>query len=263
MLDVTFSLRVFIMSLRRLPNLKLLPALGVVVGLAVTGTVGYYLNEVRVARVETPGLVAQAWQRHDRRVTVADLSTERLNILLAIEDPLFFQHHGVDLATPGAGMTTVSQGLVKLLYFPDGFHQGIAKVRQTLIAQYAFDALVPKDEQLALLLNIAYLGHSNGGEIRGFPAAAQRYFGKEFSDLSDAEFTSLVAMLIAPNVYAPGSPAHTQRMRRIQAYLSGAYRPLCVLDTEYDGKTRGTVAEEALMAVLRIVTDASPRAKSS
>jgi len=43
--------------------------------------------------------------------------------------------------------------LVKLLYFPDGFQKGIAKVRQTLIARYAFDALVSKEEQLALLLN--------------------------------------------------------------------------------------------------------------
>ena len=45
-------------------------------------------------------------------------------------------------------MTTISQGLVKVLYFPSGFRPGIAKIRQTLIAQYAFDASVSKQEQL-------------------------------------------------------------------------------------------------------------------
>ncbi|EYT98417.1 hypothetical protein PA99_4389 [Pseudomonas aeruginosa PA99] len=160
-------------------------------------------------------------------------------------------------------MTTISQGLVKLLYFPDGFHQGLAKIRQTLIAQYAFDALVPKNEQLELLLNIAYMGHSGGSAIRGFPAAARRYFGKEFGTLSDAEFTSLVAMLIAPNAYIPGSPACAERMKRIEAYLSGAYHPKSVLDTEYDGKTRGTAGEEVFMAVLRAITHASPDGRST
>jgi len=236
--------------------------LGILIVLATVASAGYYLNEVRVARDDTPRLVAQAWQRHDRQITLRDLKPDRLKLLLAIEDPAFFEHHGVDLYTPGAGMTTISQGLVKLLYYPNGFHQGIAKIRQTLIAQYAFDAHVSKNEQLELLLNIAYLGHSNGVEIRGFSNAAQAYFGKEFGTLSDNEFKSLAAMLAAPNHFVPGSPAHAMRMNHINAYLSGSYRPMCVLDVEYDGKTRGTVAEEALMIVLRIITDAQPQTHS-
>ena len=47
-------------------------------------------------------------------------------------------------------------------------------------------------------------------------------------------------------------------MRRIEAYLSGAYRPMCVLDVEYDGKAKGTIGEEALMIFLRLITDARP-----
>lgn len=159
-------------------------------------------------------------------------------ILLSVEDPEFFYHKGVDLATFGAGMTTISQGLVKLLYFPDGFRQGIAKVRQSLIAPYALDATVSKEEQLDLFLNIAYLGHSSGEALHGFATAAQSYFGKDFRALSDAEFKSLVAMLIAPNLLIPGSAAHAERMTRIEAYVTGAYHPKCVLDTEYNGRTR-------------------------
>lgn len=237
-------------------------ATGVLLAFAVAGLVGYYVNEVRVARDDTPRIVAEAWQHYGKYLTLHDLSDQRLRWLLAVEDPAFFDHRGVDLDTPGAGMTTISQGLVKLLYFPNGFHKGLAKFRQTLIAQYAFDAVVPKDEQIELLLNIAYMGDLNGSAIHGFSGAARVYFHKDFSSLSDEEFKSLVAMLPAPNRFIPGSPAFAERMKRIEAYLSGAYHPMCVLDVEYDGKTRGTFGEEALMMTLRLITDAKPQPHS-
>ncbi len=74
-------------------------------------------------------------------------------------------------------MTTLSQGLVKLLYFPDGFRPGVAKIRQTLIAQYALDKLVCKDDQLHRFLNIAYLGHKDGRAIHGLADASRSCFG--------------------------------------------------------------------------------------
>jgi membrane peptidoglycan carboxypeptidase len=188
----------------------------------------------------------------------ADLSPERKAMLLTIEDPTFLYHHGVDLVTPGAGMTTITQGLVKQLYFPEGFRPGIAKIRQTLIAQYALDALVSKDEQLRLFLNISYLGDVDGKAVHGFADAAHTYFGKEFATLNDEEFLSLVAMLIGPNAFKPGSFAYTERMQRIHAYLAGEIRPASLLDVEYNGKQSGSLAEEALMVLLRLITDANP-----
>ncbi len=226
--------------------------------LALGVSIGHYVNEVRIARADTPALVAQAWARHGKALALRELTAERLDFLLAVEDPAFFRHHGVDLQTPGAGMTTITQGLVKLLYFPGGFHAGIAKIRQTLIAQYALDALISKQEQLELFLNMAYMGSAANGPIHGFPAAARHYFGKEFAALSDAQFRSLVAMVIAPDTHVPGSVLHTARMQRIEAYVAGRYRPLCVLDTEYDGKTGGSLSEEAFMVLLRLLTDANP-----
>ena len=245
-----------------LPRSRLARAVSaVVLGtlLLLVATLGYYVNEVRVARNETPALVSEAWRKYGKRITLADLSPDRRKVLLAVEDPAFFRHRGVDLATPGAGMTTITQGLVKLLYFPGGFKQGIAKIRQTLIAQYALDATVSKEEQLELLLNMAYMGSKNGKAVHGFASAAEVHFGKDFAALSEKEFRSLVVMLIGPNHFVPGSPAHAERMRRVDAYLSGTYRPSSVLDVEYDGKLRGTLAEELLMALLRVVTEAEPR----
>ena len=155
-------------------------------------------------------------------------------------------------------MTTLTQGLVKLLYFPNGFHPGIAKIRQAVIAQYAFDAMVSKEDQLLLFLNICYLGNENGLEIHGYANAAKIYFGKEFSAITEDEFLSLVAMHIGPNALKPGTSANAERVKRIKMYLSGKYQPAGVLDVDYKGKQHGTLAEEALMAFLRLVTNARP-----
>ena len=231
--------------------------------LALVLAVGYYVNEVRAARAETPSLVSEAGKRFGARLKLTDLSKERQAMLLAIEDPAFTRHHGVDLETPGAGMTTITQGLVKLMYFPDGFKQGIAKVRQTLIAQYALDSLVSKNDQMQLFLNICYLGSKNGQSVHGYVAAAQAYFGKSFAELTDEEFLSLVAMHIAPDNLKPGTPENMQRVQRIRAYLSGKYQPASLLDVDYNGKQHGTLAEEALMSFLRLVTDARPERAGS
>jgi hypothetical protein len=143
----------------------LLLAIPVAFAIAILLAAAYYVNEVRVARLRTPDLIAAARSRYGTQVTPADLSPERRAMLLAVEDPTFMRHHGVDLATPGAGMTTITQGLVKLIYFPKGFRQGIAKIRQTLIAHYVLDSLVSKDDQLLLFLNIAYLGRKDGKAV--------------------------------------------------------------------------------------------------
>jgi membrane peptidoglycan carboxypeptidase len=218
----------------------------------------WYPNEIHIARQQTPALVATAFERYGTELTPEALPPARKAMLLAIEDPTFLTHHGVDLATPGAGMTTITQGLVKLLYFPEGFQPGIAKIRQTLIAQYVLDALTSKEEQLRLFLNMTYLGDEDGKAVHGFASAARTYYHKEFQALTDEEFIALVGMLISPNNLKPGSPASNERVQRIVAYLNGEIRPTSLLDVEYKGKQSGSVAEEALMMFLRLITDAKP-----
>lgn len=151
-------------------------------------------------------------------------------------------------------MTTITQGLVKLLYYPEGFKQGVAKIRQTLIAQYVLDALVSKEVQLDLFLNLAYFGHENNREVKGFSQAAQVYYKNELNALTEPEFIGLVAMLIAPNKFKPATIFHVERVERIQAYLSGDYQPKSLLDTQYDNTTSGNLSEELLVAFLRLIT---------
>lgn len=240
----------------RLARLMRTILLALALGLAAATV--YYANEVRIARQQTPDLISEALNRYGTELTLADLSPARKAMVLAIEDPTFLHHRGVDLTTPGAGMTTITQGLVKRLYFPDGFRPGIAKIRQTLIAQYALDALSSKEQQLLLFLNMSYLGNANDKPIDGFANAARHYFGKEFAALTDDEFLALLAMLISPNTLQPGTTAHAERMQRLHAYLVGDIQAASLLDVEYNGKQRGTPAEEVLMALLRLVTEANP-----
>jgi membrane peptidoglycan carboxypeptidase len=236
--------------------------LAVAFGVLALGLAGYFVWTVSSAKKQTPALVAAALAEAAARgssLTVEDLGKERESLLLAIEDPMFRRHHGVDFATPAAGWTTITQGLVKLLYFPEGFKAGFPKIRQTLIAQHALDAQVSKDQQLSLYLNITYLGNVDGGAVRGFSDAARTYISKEFAALTRREFLSLVAMTIGPNNLKPGSAANDERIERIEDYLRGAYVPKDVMDVEYNGRLPDDgVAGRALLGLLKRVTKDRP-----
>lgn len=229
--------------------------------LVASGTAIYYWNEVRRARADTSTLLQEAVQKYGRQVTLKDVPPHWLDILIKVEDPTFWKHRGVDLTTPGAGMTTITQGLVKLLYFPTGFQKGIAKIRQSLIAEYALDRLVSKEQQLELYFNMTYFGSVAGKPIHGLAAAADAYDHKPFRELTDDEFIALIGMTISPETLKPGTPESATRVARIKTFIAGEVSPASVLDVEYVGKRGGSVPEEALMAFLRLVTDADPYAQ--
>jgi membrane peptidoglycan carboxypeptidase len=228
--------------------------------LITCGGIVYSWHQVRKARADTVVLVQQAFLTHGRQVTIKNMLPHHIEMLFKIEDPMFREHRGVDLATPGAGMTTITQGLVKLLYFPGGFQQGFDKIRQTLIAEYAFGDLVSKDEQLELYLNTTYFGSNAGQPVHGLAAASEFYFQKSYRELSDDDFITLIGMTISPDTLKPGTRGSVERVARIKRFLSGEVKPASVLDFEYVGKQGGTVAEEMLMSFLRLITHADPNA---
>ncbi|HEY8259669.1 MAG TPA: transglycosylase domain-containing protein, partial [Methylosinus sp.] len=119
----------------------------------------------------------------------------------------FWSHGGVDWSAPLA--TTVAQSVVKRLYFED-FEPGFAKIRQTLIAQFAVGPLTSKNAQLAAFI-----------DVNGFDPAARKWFGKPLAELNDEEFLALVATNNNPRDYAPGTSANAERVRRIEKYLAG------------------------------------------
>ncbi|NIA70059.1 transglycosylase domain-containing protein [Pelagibius litoralis] len=216
------------MSFRRTLKYALATAL-----LALSGLVVWEAYAVWKAETRTEAILS-AWLAKPRPLALAALSPAQKDILLKVEDPGFYDHKGIDLASPGQGMTTITQALVKFLYF-EPFRPGFAKIEQSLIARFVVDRHLSKDQQLVLFINHAYLGKSETGQVRGFAAAAQAHFGKPFEQLNRDEFIGLVAMLLGPNDIRPDRPAaFNERVIRIDALLAGRCQPADVLDVTYD-----------------------------
>ncbi len=166
-------------------------------------------------------IVSQQLQSSKIVLKLEDVSIEYQEILLKVEDPAFYSHNGIDLSTPGAGYTTITQGLVKQ-YFFENFQPGLAKIKQTLIA-WVFNKRIDKQTQLLLFINNVYLGTVKGEDINGLEQAAKTYYGKGFKELTKDEYISLVAMIIAPNEFSvKNKPTKNQeRVKRIKLLLEG------------------------------------------
>ncbi len=164
------------------------------------------------------------------QLRLSSLTERQIQILLKVEDPNFYNHKGVDLTTPGAGITTITQSLVKNLYFKK-FKPGIAKFEQTLIAYFALNPLMSKEQQLTRFVNTVYLGNN----VKGFQEAAKYYFNKNFSEITEDEYLSLVAMIIAPNTFniKKRPQLNQQRVDRIKLLISGKYKPQGLCDLYY------------------------------
>ena len=160
-------------------------------------------------------------------------------MLLAVEDPGFFHHRGIDFGTPGQGMTTLTQSLAKFLYF-ERFRPGIAKLELMLVARFALHPAFTKREQLEIFINHARFGTSRGRPIIGFNDAARTFYGRALEHLTDREYLTLVAMLMAPGRLNPvrHPQANAERTRRIEALLAGRCRPRGLRDVEYEDCAR-------------------------
>jgi membrane carboxypeptidase/penicillin-binding protein len=193
---------------------------------------GYETVQVLRARASTPAALATVAKRP---LKLASVPQKRRDMLLAVEDPGFYRHHGVDFSTPGSGWTTITQSLVKHLYFPDGFKPGFAKIEQSLIAWLVLDPAVPKDEQLEIYLNYTGFGTVDGRAVTGFGDAARTFYGRPLAELSDREYLSLVAMPIAPDELDPRAHAkeNANRVDRIEALLAGRCKPIDAFDVRY------------------------------
>lgn len=189
---------------------------------------------ISVAKYNTPRIVNRAMHSPDMDLNVSDLTAQQVKAFLLVEDPDFYHHKGVDLKTPGAGLTTITQSLVKMLYF-DSFKPGFAKLKQTLIAYFVVNRVLSKDDQLRLYINKIYLGNVKGNPVFGFRNAAKAYYNKQLGDLSEDEYCSIIAMLVAPKIFniITKPEANAERTRRIRLVVHGEYKPKAVMDIFY------------------------------
>lgn len=192
----------------------------------------YYFSTTIYARLNTKKIVDSYMNSDMIDIRKDDLTDRQLEILIKVQDPNFYNHKGVEFKTPGSGWTTITQSLAKKFYFKN-FKQGIPKIKQTLCARFALDPLVPKDIQLDLFINIMYFGNN----IYGIKDAANFYYNKEVSELTEDEYISLITCLIAPtdlNV-KDAKEENQKRVLRIKKVLSGEYKPNGLFDILYDG----------------------------
>ncbi len=155
-------------------------------------------------------------------VSLADISPHLINATLAVEDPNFYRHPGVDPVgiaraiyyilrqdAVGPGGSTLVQQLVKLTYL-SGERSLSRKIKEAVLA-IEINRRYPKDAILEIYLNHIFYGNL----AYGIETAAQTYFGKHASDLTLAEASLLAGIPQRPGDYDPYT--HWEATRNRQA----------------------------------------------
>ena len=175
----------------------------------------YQLSESSIIYCETaPGEYQELATLHGSEnriwVDLEDIPDYLVKALVAIEDHRFYEHKGVDwYRTVGAmytmltggdssfGGSTLTQQLIKTL---TGNNE--VTVQRKLIEIFQaleFEKKYDKDDILVWYLNAVYFGEG----CDGIYTAAEKYFGKEPSELTLAESASIVGIVNLPTYYSP------------------------------------------------------------
>lgn len=180
----------------------------------------------------------------------AALSSWQKAALLRVEDPFFYQHHGLSIGN-GQGLTTISSSLAREVFLLQGRLDGGRGVAQRFylavfncckkidlgrdVMAVVLDRHLAKDQQLAMFVSTVYMGTAHGRQISGLPAAAEAYWNKSLPQLNEQEFYELLAMIKAPNFYnrSRNRAAYEQRVGRIGALVRGECHPSGWLDSDY------------------------------
>lgn len=159
-----------------------------------------------------------------------------VNMLLVVEDQLFFQHYGVDFVEvvrvvrdyylhdkPIRGASTITQQLIKntLLTREKTVSRKVKEALMALLLEISFD----KKMILNRYMNSVYLGQYGNYEVRGFQQAARFYFDKNLSELSLEGLATLVALLKGPSYYHPAKhPERLVKRRNLVLHLYHKYQ---------------------------------------
>lgn len=217
-------------------------ALAALLTLGAAAAGAYGLTGWADARADAPVLARRADSLIDSGKGPDGLGPERAAWLLAVQDPGFTDHGGVDMTTDGAGATTMTQSLSKRLAF-DHFTPGLGKIRQTGYAM-GLETRLTKDQIFALFLDTAQMGHGPGGWMTGFFNASQALYGQPPDQIDRGAFLGLVAVMIAPGRLSNLHPNEdmNERIDRIDRLVSGA----CIPDGPRDVWLAGCATKETL-----------------
>jgi penicillin-binding protein 1A len=144
----------------------------------------------------------------DRRVVpLTQISPQMQQAMLAAEDHHFFEHHGINFVSIGRaslvnlnkgrvveGGSTITQQLVKNLFFTDAQRTMDRKVKEALMA-WEVERRYTKEKILEMYLNQVFFGNN----AYGIERAASRYFDKSAAELDLAQSAFLAGLVKAPS----------------------------------------------------------------
>ena len=148
---------------------------------------------------------------------------------VAIEDERFYKHNGIDLQgilragvvglTSGGnfseGASTLTQQLIKNNVFPEfteekTFYDRLKRKLQEQYLAVEIEKQMSKEEIVEAYMNTINLGQN----CLGVQTAAQRYFGKDVSDLSLSESAVIAGITQSPSDYDPVLHPEANEKRR-------------------------------------------------
>jgi penicillin-binding protein 1A len=168
------------------------------------------------------GAVIAVFEREKSEpIKLAQVPTDVVRALLAVEDNEFYLHRGVNLRgfarallsnfstdAPRQGASTITQQVVKnefLAGLPrDGRYKGLQAHYATMLEKE-----MTKDEILERYLNTVFFGNN----AYGLQAAAEVYFGKDVGELTMIEGAFLAGLVRSPSGYDPIRQPERSRAR--------------------------------------------------
>jgi len=159
-------------------------------------------------------------------VAIREIPRHVQDAVLAAEDHSFFEHHGISavatlraaLANAQAGHvveggSTITQQLVKNLFFPEAERSLVRKLAEAIVAAQ-IESRFSKPKILEMYLNEIYFGRG----AYGIAQAAAKYFGKDPGSLTLAESAYLAGIIRSPSTLSKREN-HLQAIFRQHAVL--------------------------------------------
>lgn len=167
-----------------------------------------YREPTRIAQFVEGQPLLQEW------APLGEIPTSCLNAVLAIEDPRFLEHAGVNwkaLARAvvvnlsrgrfAQGGSTITQQMVKNFFLNS--EKTVKRKLKEFAMALILESNLSKDQIFEIYLNIIYLGQSGPFQVRGYQAASQYYFQKRLIDLNVQECALLATVLNSPGQFDP------------------------------------------------------------
>ena len=208
---------------------------------------GYSTTVLASDGTQIATLVASGANR--KYVTIDEIPLYLQHAVVAIEDERFYEHNGIDLTgiarairtaiTTGSfseGASTITQQLIKNSVLADAWASESSlsesfqrKIQEQYLAVLLEAQVDDKDWILENYLNTINLG----ANTLGVQAAAERYFGKEVSELTLSECAVIAAITQNPSAYNPITYPENNATRRatvLEKMLEQGY----ITQEEYD-----------------------------